>query len=83
MAREQRKKVFEAHEVSAVEHQARAAARRMLCKMGYLMPKGVGDPREVHHVNGNSTVNSLDNLVALNECWHDAFHGGKCKSTAC
>lgn len=67
---------FNGHSYTKVERHARRVSRKMLVDAGFLMERH--DPREVHHVDGFSTNVSLDNLVAVNECWHHVFHDGKC-----
>ena len=74
----------------------RVQARKMLVKLGFLMPvryctqkyvflnlvwKQKKDPRQVHHLDRNPLNNSLSNLVALNKCAHKKIHGGECIKT--
>ena len=73
------KRVFLSHELTKAESDSRREARKKLVDLGLLMAKN--DPRQVHHADGDATNNALHNLVAANNCWHRALHGGVCVSS--
>lgn len=70
------KEVFESHPLTKAENASRRDARKKLVDLGLIMARG--DPRQVHHADGDATNNALHNLVAANNCWHRALHGGVC-----
>jgi hypothetical protein len=69
-------KVFNSHPLSKAEGASRRDARKKLVDLGLIMARG--DPRQVHHADGDATNNALHNLVAANNCWHKALHAGMC-----
>lgn len=71
----QRKNIFESHPLSQTETLARKEARKIVMAMGLLASKG--DPRQVHHIDGNATNNALDNLAVVNACQHSLWHNAK------